>query len=63
MPGFVAAINTSITVSDAATELYYINYPYGFLVSAAVHAFLYWLIPNWKLHAFVTGDAPASEIQ
>ncbi|KAL3437841.1 permease for cytosine/purines, uracil, thiamine, allantoin-domain-containing protein [Aspergillus tetrazonus] len=63
MPGFVAAVNTSITVSDAATELYYINYLYGFLVSAAVHAFLHWLIPDWKLHAFVTDNTPASEIQ
>ncbi|KAL4972736.1 permease for cytosine/purines, uracil, thiamine, allantoin-domain-containing protein [Aspergillus desertorum] len=62
-PGFIAAINTSITVSDAATELYYLNYLYGFLVSAAAHAFLHWAVPDRKLNAFVKSGMPASEIQ
>ncbi|KAL4793049.1 permease for cytosine/purines, uracil, thiamine, allantoin-domain-containing protein [Aspergillus venezuelensis] len=63
MPGFVAAVNTSIHVSDQATELYYINYLYGFLVSAAVHTFLHWAIPDRKLDSFVKGATPAKEIQ
>ncbi|RDW93374.1 nucleobase cation symporter-1 family protein [Aspergillus mulundensis] len=63
MPGFVAAVNTSIHVSDEATEIYYINYLYGFLVSAAVHAFLHWAVPDSKLDAFVKGDMSAREVQ
>ncbi|KAL4935176.1 hypothetical protein BDV06DRAFT_234578 [Aspergillus oleicola] len=63
MPGFVAAVNTSISVSDEATELYYINYLYGFLVSAAVHTFLHWVIPDRKLDSFVKDATPAKEIQ
>jgi NCS1 family nucleobase:cation symporter-1 len=63
MPGFVAAVNASITVSDEATELYYINYLYGFLVSAAVHTFLHWAVPDRKFDAFVKDGTPAREIQ
>ncbi|KAL4911463.1 hypothetical protein BDW74DRAFT_184788 [Aspergillus multicolor] len=63
MPGFVAAVNTSIHVSDQATELYYINYLYGFLVSAAVHTFLHWAVPDKKLDGFVNGGMSAREVQ
>ncbi|KAL2825672.1 hypothetical protein BJY01DRAFT_154684 [Aspergillus pseudoustus] len=63
MAGFVAAVNTSVTVSDEATELYYINYLYGFFVSAAVHTFLHWALPDRKLDAFVKDGTPAREVQ
>ncbi|KAL6233633.1 hypothetical protein BDW75DRAFT_251916 [Aspergillus navahoensis] len=59
MPGFIAAVNTSITVSDGATEMYYMNYLYGFLASAAVHTFLHRVVPDQKLDAFVKDGIPA----
>ncbi|KAL4874958.1 permease for cytosine/purines, uracil, thiamine, allantoin-domain-containing protein [Aspergillus karnatakaensis] len=63
MPGFVAAVNTSITVSDGATELYYLNYLYGFLSSAAVHTFLHWAVPDKRLDAFVKDGMSARDLQ
>ncbi|KAM5359734.1 hypothetical protein ACJZ2D_014261 [Fusarium nematophilum] len=63
LPGFIAAVNLSITISDGATELYYMNYLYGFLSSAFVYALLHWAVPDKKLDAFVRESPSAKELQ
>lgn len=63
LPGFISAVNPSMTVSDAATELYYMNYLYGFLASAAVYSVLHWVLPDKKFNEFVQGGESAKEIQ
>lgn len=63
LPGFVAAVNTSVTVTDGATEFYYLNYLYGFLVSALVYSLLHFVFPDQKLDAFVRESPSAKELQ
>jgi nucleobase:cation symporter-1, NCS1 family len=53
LPGFIAAVNTSVMVADGATELYYINYLFGFLVSGLVFIVLHKVFPSQQLDAFV----------
>lgn len=53
MPGFIAAVNTSITVPEGATELYYLNYLYGFCASATVFILLHLIFPSAPLDSFV----------
>jgi NCS1 family nucleobase:cation symporter-1 len=59
----VAALNTSIIVSDGAVELYYMNYLYGFLSSAFVYFLLHWVVIDKKLDAFVKSGFSARELQ
>lgn len=63
LPGFIAAVNLSISISDGAVELYYLNYMYGFMASAFVYALLHRLVPDQKLDAFVQESPPAKEVQ
>ncbi|KAK1463054.1 hypothetical protein CCUS01_08459 [Colletotrichum cuscutae] len=63
MPGFIAAVDTSATVSEGATELYSMSYIYGLLSSGLVYAFLHWLFPARILNAFVKDAPSARELQ
>lgn len=63
LPGFVAAVNTSVKVPDGATEFYYLNYLYGFLASASVYSLLHFVFPDQKLDAFVRDSPSAKEVQ
>ncbi|KAI8683426.1 Fungal-trans domain-containing protein [Fusarium keratoplasticum] len=63
LPGFIAAVNLSISISDGAIELYYLNYMYGFMASAFVYALLHRLVPDQKLDAFVQESPSAKEVQ
>ncbi|RYP51519.1 hypothetical protein DL768_003161 [Monosporascus sp. mg162] len=60
MPGFVAALNPRVQVTEGATELYYMSYIYGFLSSGVVYAALHWAFPADACSAFVR-DAPSAE--
>lgn len=63
LPGFVAALNTSIIVSEGAVEIYYMNYLYGFLSSALVYFLLHWAVPDKKMDNFVKSSVSAHELQ
>ncbi|GJC89774.1 transporter aclS [Colletotrichum liriopes] len=58
LPGFIAAVDMSVTVSEGATELYYMSYLYGLLSSGLVYALLHKVFPARALYAFVR-DAPS----
>lgn len=62
LPGFIAAVNLSITVADGAVELYYMNYLYGFLSSTLVYSLLHWALPDKKFDAFIKDSASAGEL-
>ncbi|EJU00535.1 NCS1 nucleoside transporter [Dacryopinax primogenitus] len=40
MPGFIAAVNPSVTVSEGWTHMYQLAYPAGFVISATLHVTL-----------------------
>nr|XP_036579909.1 ncs1 nucleoside transporter family protein [Colletotrichum truncatum]KAF6787665.1 ncs1 nucleoside transporter family protein [Colletotrichum truncatum] len=63
MPGFVAAVDTSFTVTDGATELYYMSYMYGLLSSCVVYAALHRVFPARNLDSFVKNAPSARELQ
>ncbi|PTD13373.1 Uracil permease, partial [Fusarium culmorum] len=63
MPGFIAAVNTSVHVSDGAIELYRLNYLFGFVVSAAVYYVLHLVVPEEKLDNFVKDGVSAKDTQ
>ncbi|KAF2018407.1 hypothetical protein BU24DRAFT_421395 [Aaosphaeria arxii CBS 175.79] len=56
IPGFVAAVNFSVVVSDGATELYYLNYLFGFLASAVAFSILHFVFPAKRVDEFVRSD-------
>ena len=63
LPGFIAAVNLSISIPDGVTELYYLNYVYGFMASAFAYALLHRLVSDQKLDAFVQENTSAKEVQ
>ncbi|KAI8285660.1 ncs1 nucleoside transporter family protein [Colletotrichum sp. SAR 10_98] len=63
MPGFVAAVDTSVTVSPVATELYYMSYVYGLVSSGLVYAVLHRVFPAKALDSFVKTAPSARELQ
>ncbi|KAL2875824.1 hypothetical protein SGCOL_008971 [Colletotrichum sp. CLE4] len=63
MPGFIAAVDTSVTVSEGATELYSMSYIYGLLSSGLVYALLHRYFPAKSLDAFVRDSPSAHELQ
>ncbi|RKU46126.1 hypothetical protein DL546_006888 [Coniochaeta pulveracea] len=63
MPGFIAAVNTSATVSSGATELYYLSYLYGFCASGLVFILLHRLLPAPNFDAFVRNSMSAEGAQ
>lgn len=63
IPGFAAAVNTTLKVSDGAVELYYINYLYGYLSSVAIYYVLHLVFPAQSLDAFVREPTTAKQLQ
>lgn len=63
LPGFIAAVSTSVTVPAGATELYYLNYLYGFLSSALVYWALHAAFPDKRLAAWVAESPDAKTLQ
>lgn len=63
LPGFIAAVNPAVAISDRAVELYYTNYLYGFLSSAVVYYLLHWAVPDRKFDTFVKDYPSARELQ
>jgi NCS1 family nucleobase:cation symporter-1 len=61
LPGFIAAVNTSVIVPEGATELYYLNYLYGFLSSGLVYIVLHMVFPDASLNAFVKDSTSPQE--
>ncbi|OIW25708.1 NCS1 nucleoside transporter family protein [Coniochaeta ligniaria NRRL 30616] len=60
LPGFIAAVNTSATVSAGATEIYYMSYLYGFCASGIVFVLLHRVFPAPSLDAFVRNGMSAA---
>ncbi|RFN55296.1 hypothetical protein FIE12Z_549 [Fusarium flagelliforme] len=63
MPGFIAAVNPSVQISDGAIELYRLNYLFGFMISAVVYYVLHLVVPERKLDEFVKDGISAQETQ
>ncbi|KAH6668151.1 thiamine transporter [Plectosphaerella plurivora] len=63
LPGFVAAVNLNVTVTDGATELYYMSYVYGFLSSALVYSVLHRLFPAQAVASFVRDSPSPKELR
>jgi NCS1 family nucleobase:cation symporter-1 len=63
MPGFIAAVNPSVHVSDGAIELYRLNYLFGFVVSAVVYYVLHLVVPERKLDEFIKDGISAKDTQ
>ena len=61
MPGFISAVNPSITVPIGATRLYYICFLNGFAISSAVFILLHRFFPARAHQAFVDGRMTAKE--
>jgi NCS1 family nucleobase:cation symporter-1 len=53
MPGFVASIDTSLTVPIRLTHLYYICFLAGFAISATIFCILHWVFPAKDVVNFV----------
>ncbi|KAL7936487.1 permease for cytosine/purines, uracil, thiamine, allantoin domain-containing protein [Trichoderma chlorosporum] len=63
LPGFIAAVNLSVSMPAGMTELYYINYLYGFLSSAIVYSLLHWIFPATAVDEYVKAAPSAKEVQ
>ncbi|KAL7794421.1 permease for cytosine/purines, uracil, thiamine, allantoin domain-containing protein [Trichoderma ceciliae] len=63
LPGFIAAVNLSVSLPVGMTELYYLNYLYGFVSSAVVYAALHWIFPAKEVDDFVRSAPSAKEVQ
>ncbi|KAI1879077.1 hypothetical protein JX265_003254 [Neoarthrinium moseri] len=61
LPGFIAAVETSITVPDSVAEFYSLNYVYSFISSATCYTLLHRIFPANDVDAFVTGTPDANE--
>jgi NCS1 family nucleobase:cation symporter-1 len=59
MPGFVASIDTSLTVPIGLTHLYYICFLAGFAISATIFCILHWVFPaNDVVHFVASISSP-----
>lgn len=63
MPGFVAAVNSSVVLPDSVQELYLTNYLYGFFSSGIIFAALHFVFPAREVDAFVKNELSAVEVQ
>jgi NCS1 family nucleobase:cation symporter-1 len=63
LPGFIAAVNLSVSLPAGMTELYFLNYLYGFLSSAVVYALLHRIFPARDVDDFVKNAPSAKEVQ
>jgi NCS1 family nucleobase:cation symporter-1 len=62
MPGFVAAVQPSITVPIGLTHLYYICFLAGFAISASIYCSLHFIFPARELKQFVENSPSAKEL-
>ncbi|PTB65679.1 hypothetical protein BBK36DRAFT_1169381 [Trichoderma citrinoviride] len=62
-PGFIAAVNLSVVLPSGMTELFYLNYLYGFLSSAGVYVLLHWLFPARNVDRFIRTSPSPREVQ
>ncbi|KAI1441916.1 NCS1 nucleoside transporter family protein [Annulohypoxylon stygium] len=62
LPGFIAAVNTSVIVPDGLTQLYYMSYLYGFASSFFAYALLHKVFPDIPLNSFVNGGGTAEQM-
>ncbi|KAM0261428.1 hypothetical protein ACHAQJ_002281 [Trichoderma viride] len=63
LPGFIAAVNLSVPLPAGMTELYFLNYLYGFVSSAVVYALLHRIFPAKEVDDFVRNAPSAKEVQ
>jgi NCS1 family nucleobase:cation symporter-1 len=63
MPGFIAAVNPSVHISNGAINLYQLNYLFGFVVSALVYYGLHKFVPDERFNAFIKGGDTAKDVQ
>lgn len=63
LPGFVASVNSSVTLPDSMRELYMTSYIYGFLSSGVVFALLHVVFPAHAVNNFVKDRQSAAEVQ
>ncbi|KAH0489557.1 hypothetical protein TgHK011_009980 [Trichoderma gracile] len=63
LPGFLGAVNRSVLLPEGMTELFYLNYLYGFLSSAGVYVLLHWLFPAQNVDRFVRTSPSPGEVQ
>ena len=63
LPGFIAAVNLSVVLPSGMTELFYLNYLYGFLSSAGVYVLLHWLFPARNVDRFIRTSPSPREVQ
>jgi NCS1 family nucleobase:cation symporter-1 len=52
-----------VTVTDGATELYYLNYLYGYVSSVVLYTSLHWIFPSRNLDSFVAEPTRARDLQ
>lgn len=63
LPGFIAAVNLSVSLPAGMTELYYLNYLYGFVSSAVVYYLLHLIFPARDVDDFVKSAPSPREVQ
>ncbi|KAL7948742.1 NCS1 nucleoside transporter family protein [Trichoderma barbatum] len=63
LPGFIAAVNKSVSLPDGMIELYYLTYLYGFLSSGVVYSLLHWMFPAKDVDDFVRTAPSPREVQ
>ncbi|TQV94190.1 NCS1 nucleoside transporter family protein [Cordyceps javanica] len=63
LPGFVASVNSSVSVPDSIRELYMTNYLYGFFSSGLVFVALHKAFPARAVDGFVKNEMAAAEVQ
>ncbi|KAH8652640.1 NCS1 nucleoside transporter family protein [Tricladium varicosporioides] len=62
MPGFIASVQTDITVPIGLTHLYYICFLVGFAIAAAVYCTLHFIFPAHAQKEFVNTRGPPSQL-
>jgi NCS1 family nucleobase:cation symporter-1 len=62
MPGFVAAVQPSVTVPMGLTHLYYICFLSGFAISASVFSLLHFIFPAVTSQRFVADGTSPREL-
>ncbi|KAH6648198.1 permease for cytosine/purines, uracil, thiamine, allantoin-domain-containing protein [Truncatella angustata] len=62
LPGFIAAVDTSITVPNSVAEFYDLNCVYGFLSGALCYIILHGVFPASAVDAFANQSPEAKEM-
>ena len=62
MPGFIVAVQLSVTVPVGLTHLHYICFLAGFAISAIIYCALHFVFPAHASKQFVAEDLSAREL-